>query len=218
MANYKTHVTVGAVVSSAVALLLLVKGHATVVGACIFAGVGTVGSILPDIDLHYSTPSKKLFYLFGGIAALIASMSAMQNQLLLHETIVSAAGGFLLVRFGAREFFYQACDHRGAMHSVIVAVISAEITAIVAMHGFMFSRTNSLIMAGFMFGGFLLHLLLDEIYSVDFENRRIKRSFGTALKLVSDNRLINMVLMICLLLLLPMVVDSDIFVWQLVPD
>ena len=31
---------------------------------------------------------------------------------------------------------------------------------------------------------FIIHLLLDELYSVDFMNRRIKRSFGTALKLV----------------------------------
>lgn len=38
--------------------------------------------------------------------------------------------------------------------------------------------------AGFMFVGFLVHLALDEIYAVDIEDKRLKNSFGTALKLV----------------------------------
>lgn len=33
-----------------------------------------------------------------------------------------------------------------------------------------------------MFVGYLVHLLLDEIYSVDITGRRLKASFGTALK------------------------------------
>ncbi len=31
--------------------------------------------------------------------------------------------------------------------------------------------------------GYIVHLVLDEIYSVDLKNRKIKKSFGTALKL-----------------------------------
>ncbi len=39
-------------------------------------------------------------------------------------------------------------------------------------------------MAGlFVFIGFLIHLILDEIYAVDFSGARLKRSFGSALKL-----------------------------------
>jgi len=38
------------------------------------------------------------------------------------------------------------------------------------------------LVGSFAFFGFLIHLLLDEMYSVDFMNRRIKRSFGTAIK------------------------------------
>ena len=40
---------------------------------------------------------------------------------------------------------------------------------------------------GFMFIGYLTHLILDEIYSVDVMDTRIKASFGTALKIV-DHR------------------------------
>jgi hypothetical protein len=38
--------------------------------------------------------------------------------------------------------------------------------------------------AGFMSVGYLTHLILDEIYSVDVMDTRIKASFGTALKFV----------------------------------
>jgi hypothetical protein len=36
---------------------------------------------------------------------------------------------------------------------------------------------------GFMFVGYLVHLTLDEMYSVDVMDTRIKASFGTAMKL-----------------------------------
>ena len=41
----------------------------------------------------------------------------------------------------------------------------------------------------FLFIGFLIHLALDEIYSVDVEGRTIKKSFGTALKLFDTHSL-----------------------------
>ena len=40
----------------------------------------------------------------------------------------------------------------------------------------------------FVFLGFVLHLTLDELYSVDFTDRKIKRSFGTALKLLDTRK------------------------------
>ena len=36
----------------------------------------------------------------------------------------------------------------------------------------------------FLFFGYTIHLVLDEVYSADLLNSRVKRSFGTALKLV----------------------------------
>ena len=35
--------------------------------------------------------------------------------------------------------------------------------------------------------GYVIHLALDEIYSVDLTGARVKRSFGTALKLISTH-------------------------------
>jgi len=43
--------------------------------------------------------------------------------------------------------------------------------------------------------GFIVHLLLDEIYSVDLSNKRMKKSFGTALKLYSYKNMTTTALM-----------------------
>jgi hypothetical protein len=58
-------------------------------------------------------------------------------------------------------------------------------------------------LSGFFIGfGFLVHLLLDELYSVDLTNRRMKKSFGTALKLYSyRNKTSSILMLICTLAL-----------------
>ena len=48
---------------------------------------------------------------------------------------------------------------------------------------------TSWLMGLFVFLGFILHLGLDELYSVDFMNNRVKKSFGTALKILDWRRL-----------------------------
>ena len=58
--------------------------------------------------------------------------------------------------------------------------------AVVALLGYEFLKLNDLLAwmsACFLLLGYLVHLSLDEIYSVDLSNKRIKRSAGSALKL-----------------------------------
>ncbi len=50
--------------------------------------------------------------------------------------------------------------------------------------------------------GFIVHLILDEVYSVDLMNKRMKKSFGTALKLYSyDDKQSSIFMAICTLVL-----------------
>ena len=43
-----------------------------------------------------------------------------------------------------------------------------------------------------VFWGYLIHLILDEIYSVDITGRKIKKSFGSALKICSNDKKVNL--------------------------
>jgi hypothetical protein len=60
---------------------------------------------------------------------------------------------------------------------------------------------NSIMMAwlsgGFILLGGMIHLLLDELYSVDLSNVTVKRSFGTAMKLADfDNKILTLITVI----------------------
>jgi hypothetical protein len=90
---------------------------------------------------------------------------------------------FYMVRFGFIEIFRKVSKHRGIFHSIPVGLIwGVSITVIM----YLFFKLNPLIswIYGIMMSfGYIIHLILDEIYSVDLGNRRVKKSAGTALKL-----------------------------------
>ncbi len=78
--------------------------------------------------------------------------------------------------------FKKITVHRGVFHSIPAIVIYAEV---VFLYLYNYPSLSRLWLTGAAFAGALSHLILDEIYSVDFDGAkiRIKRSFGTALKL-----------------------------------
>ena len=73
--------------------------------------------------------------------------------------------------------------HRGIWHSILAGLFSAAATAIVFYYPLVKPAGVAWLAAGFLFIGYLVHLTLDEMYSVDVMDTRIKSSFGTALKL-----------------------------------
>jgi hypothetical protein len=89
---------------------------------------------------------------------------------------------FVGIRYAFLEFFRKISKHRGMFHTVPVALIWGIVVASMCQW---FFDLNSLVswVYGFMITwGYLVHLILDETYSVDLGNRRMKRSSGTAFK------------------------------------
>jgi hypothetical protein len=99
------------------------------------------------------------------------------------ELWIIAGLTFFLVRYVAHFFFHRLSYHRGIFHSVLAAVFFALLTVVI--YRYLLGRHEGVawLAGGFMLAGYLVHLLLDEIYSVDVMDTRIKASFGTALKL-----------------------------------
>ncbi len=183
MANFNTHLGVAAVGSGMLATLCLQVGLVDAKDAILLASTGVIGGILPDIDLHYSYPSRILFSLLGIITAFLWIFAA-ENDLPIIHLWGAGLGIYLLVRYPIWTLFQKVTVHRGAIHSIGVAVLFSFATAAVSFHLFDRPAFISWLIALFIFLGFILHLLLDEIYSVDFMGHRLKRSFGTALKLL----------------------------------
>lgn len=142
---------------------------------------GMVGGVLPDIDLKQSQPSRVLFSLLGIIAALAWLFANIPDYTGL-ELWLSSIVVYLLVRFPLWWVFHSVTTHRGILHSLIAAIMAGVLMTAVAWQQLEANELQSWLLGGFMTLGYLIHLVLDEIYSVDFTGVRIRRSFGSALK------------------------------------
>lgn len=195
MANFSTHLTGAAASAGLLSTLFLKAELVTASEALVLTLAGTVGGILPDIDLKYSYPSKILFTLIGTLAALMWMFTSTLN-LAIVELWLLGLGLFLLVRYPFWGLFHHFTVHRGSVHSVVAAVMFAFLTAACTHRIFNLDSVMAWLAALFVFLGFLFHLLLDELYSVDFLGHRIKKSFGSAMKLFDFDRIGATVLML----------------------
>ncbi len=197
MANFNTHLIVAAVGSGMLATLCLQVGFVDAKDALLLASVGVLGGILPDIDLHYSHPSRILFSLLGVVVAFLWVFSA-ENHLSIIELWGAGLGIYLFVRFPVWALFQRFTVHRGSIHSIAAALLFYFITTALSYHFFAKSPFIAWLIGLFIFLGFILHLVLDEIYSVDFMGRRFKRSFGTALKLFDFKERVSSIVIVAL--------------------
>ena len=182
MANFPTHISVGTVVSGVLATATLAADAVTQENLLAVTMAGVIGSVLPDMDLKESRPSRAMF---SGLAVFFSFVALFLTvgKLSIVEMLVLWLGTLVFVRYGAHWIFHRMSYHRGIWHSWLAAVLCALATAVIYYHLLGRNSGVSWLAAAFMFIGYLTHLTLDEIYSVDVMDTRIKASFGTALKL-----------------------------------
>ena len=207
MANFATHIGVGTVVSGGLATLTLaanVISHESLVAVTM---AGVLGSVLPDIDLKDSRASRAFF---SGLAVFISFcvLFVNANSYSIAELWLLWLGSFVLVRYGAEAAFHRFSYHRGIWHSLLAAVFFWFLTTVVFKHVLGRHEGVAWLAGGFMFVGFLSHLLLDELFSVDLMGKRLKASFGSAMKFidarnVGDTSLIAVLTVIAFLLTPP---------------
>ncbi len=183
MANFTTHIAVGTIVSGSLATLTLAANVIAPENLIPVTLAGVLGSVLPDIDLKESRPSKAMF---SGLAIFFsfAVLFTVADRYSIAELWLLWLGTLVLIRYGLHAIFHNLAVHRGTWHSILAGLFSAAATAVI--FGNVMDRHAGVawLAGGFMFVGFLVHLALDEIYAVDVEDKRLKNSFGTALKLV----------------------------------
>lgn len=187
MANYQTHLTGGVLVGTAAALLAGGLGLATAAEMPFVALVGVWGGLAPDLDSDSSRPMQ----IMTDYATLIVPSVILWRIPWLHAEIPRAVVAWLLiaafVRWPVCLAFKRFTEHRGMFHSIPAALIFGCLAFLLAARRVddipLQSATGISATAGYF-----THLLLDELWSVDFEGRRIKRSFGTALSLWSRSR------------------------------
>jgi len=178
------HLGSAALTSSLAATALLSAGHIVPITALWLMFVGAIGGLLPDVDSDNSTSMSTLFRLFGGLLtfSFVGHIYRMVSML---ELIVYALFCYFTIRYNFKALLEKVTVHRGCCHSLAFICLSGVgCVSLIYMLGY--SETTSWLSGLFLTGGGIVHLLLDEAYSVDLANRKIKMSFGSALKLCSN--------------------------------
>ena len=181
MANFPTHIAVGTLVSGALATVTVAADVLEPENIVAVTLAGVLGSVLPDIDLKDSRPSRAMF---AGLAVFFsfAVLFSLERKYSIVEMLILWVGTLVAVRYLAKAVFFHFSYHRGIWHSLLATLFCAFLTAWV--YAKLLGRNDGVawLAGGFMAVGYLTHLILDEIYSVDVMDTRIKASFGTALK------------------------------------
>ncbi|WP_375055875.1 metal-dependent hydrolase [Zobellella sp. DQSA1] len=182
MADFRTHIQVASVASGLLAGAMLWAQQVTLAEGLLLWLAGTLGGILPDIDADSSRSIRIIFRLFGILGALLVLLYG-QERLPLTDTLVLGALAYGIIRYPLCWVFARFTVHRGILHSLLANGVFALAVVVICYRLFGAAPTLAWETGAFVFIGAFIHLLLDELYSIDLEGRRIKKSFGTALKI-----------------------------------
>lgn len=195
MANFRTHITVATAGGMLVAYAGWQAQWWPSSQAILVCALTAFGGILPDIDADRSRSIRLIFNLLS-VPALVLGVLLLQTWLTPGMLLVACGGIYFSVRYLLGVLFSRLTVHRGIWHSLLAGCLCALLTAALSFHLLAQSAWLAWSHGIAVWVGFSIHLLLDELYSVDLEGARLKRSFGTALKLTDGRRPMSSLLML----------------------
>ncbi len=200
MADFKTHITGSTLVGVAYGYWGVTSQGMSLESAIIAGGLCSVSGMLPDLDSDSGIPLRETS-MFAAAIVPVLMIERFRDMGLSHEAMaLGAMLVYVAIRFIVVEIFKRYTVHRGMWHSIPAAGI-AGLLAYLAMpcvsEGIRVYKTLGVVT------GFMVHLILDEIWSIDFRlgRFRLKKSFGTALKFFGNNWFSNITVYAKLILL-----------------
>ena len=190
MAAYREHITVSGTLGIAYAFSAVFALGFSITQATIAAILTWIAGMLPDMDSQSGKPVRELF----GVTAALAPLLLLQHT---NELGISDDRAMLFslllyggVRYGGAAVLGKLTVHRGMFHSIPALVIAAEATFLSYHSPEIRVR---LLMAMGVALGFMSHLVLDEMYSVQWDGVRVKlsKSAGSAVKFFGRDALPN---------------------------
>jgi membrane-bound metal-dependent hydrolase YbcI (DUF457 family) len=190
MAGFKTHITTSTVLGIGYGATGCLALGMPLQSSILAGGLCSVSGMLPDIDSDTGTPLRESIAFASAVVPMLL-LHRFKQLGLDHETIVLAAAAiYVAIRFGAAEIIKRYTVHRGMWHSIPACAIAGLLAYLLC------SGSTEEIRIFKAFGvvlGFMSHLLLDELYSIEWHYGRVrlKRSFGTAIKFWSKSTWAN---------------------------
>lgn len=186
MAGFRMHVGTSTVLGCGYAGALAFGYHVPYDTAILSGAMCGFSGMLPDLDSDYGVPLREAMAFTAALAPMLL-IGHFQKLGLSHDGMALAAVGLYLgVRFGVTRLIRRFTVHRGMFHSIPAMLIFGGLAFLVAGTSPLEVRCYK---AGGVMGGCFSHLLLDEIYSVEWKGGRwrLKKSFGTAIKFWGDD-------------------------------
>ncbi|TWU57317.1 metal-dependent hydrolase [Rubripirellula reticaptiva] len=189
MADFKSHITGSTLVGVAYGYWGVVSQSMSLESGILAGGVCAVSGMLPDLDSDSGIPLRETSMFVAAIAPILM-IDRFRDIGLSHESMALAAMLiYVAIRFIAVEFFKRYTVHRGMWHSIPAALIAGMLAYLVMPCPSESVRVYKSIAVVL---GFIVHLTMDEIWAIDIGlGFRLKKSFGTALKFVGPNMMIN---------------------------
>lgn len=189
MADFKTHITSSTLLGIGYGVVANTQ-FGVPIGHCVIAGaLCSVAGMLPDLDSKTGIPQREMLCFVSVLIPMLMMFRLQELGFTMEQMVFVSVVAYVVIRFGLGELFKRFTKHRGMWHSIPAAAVAAMATYLVCFSPETHLR---LFKAWAVFLGFILHLLLDEFYSVDLMGRRLKKSWGTALKFFGNNKLTNM--------------------------
>ena len=179
--NYRQHLGFATAfgVIYAVAAYVVVGIHLLYGAVALF--LTTMSGLLPDLDSDSGVEMKSFTGVLGVLAAVTvwdkADRLEPRPSFEMHLLLVVLA--YTFVRHGLRRVVARLTVHRGISHSVPMCLVWGIATYLYYPST---AHPIRLLMATAVTTGFMSHLLLDEICSVDLQGARVNKAFGTAIK------------------------------------
>jgi hypothetical protein len=163
-----------------------------------------IGSFLPDMDSDSGVPVKIIFGFYAYLATTLTIYYLSDNGASIYLMFFLPIASFVFIKIFLEKLFLKYTTHRGIFHSIPAWLITFFGTLVIAWSTHL-PATEKFVIALSISSGYLSHLILDEIYSVNLlmsirdkkkfsfknfsfkeyfkENFGLKTSFGTALDL-----------------------------------
>lgn len=210
MASFEQHVN-GAVIGTGVMLTPVYSANIISINeALAILAFGTIGGVLPDLDSEKSKPIQISFKIISVILPFIAILFFSKEM-----SIVSILTTWFITSMILHFLFFRAfinlTVHRGIFHSIPMGLFIGQLTIVILHNIFSIDIIQSTLCGIFLFFGFIIHLILDELVSLNALGIHMKRSLGSALKVYDKKNLkgtlIVYVLIVLSFIIFPLEVD-----------
>ncbi len=181
MAGFATHITVSTTVGVGYGWWLHAQYGLPWTSASVAGGLCSLAGMLPDLDSDNGIPARETISFTAAIVPMLLVRRLQRFGFTLEQMILFGAPVYAAIRFGLGTLFKEFTVHRGMFHSIPAMLIAGLLTFLISDS----EGTDVRVLKGIAVSlGYLSHLVLDEIWSVEvgMTGTRLKKSSGTALK------------------------------------